>query len=135
MVQKQAKQVLGLGVACRLIRYRYRRLFIEKPGIIEVSTTVASEAEAKEIATAILDQRLAACVQIIPGVSSYYLWQGEREVSAELLLIIKTTMNAFGRLTALIKRQHSYDLPEIVARQISDASTEYRQWVIESVDE
>jgi periplasmic divalent cation tolerance protein len=110
-------------------------LFIEKPGIIEVSTTVASEAEAKEIATAILDQRLAACVQIIPGVSSYYLWQGEREVSAELLLIIKTTMNAFGRLTELIKRQHSYDLPEIVARQISDASTEYRQWVIESVDE
>ena len=84
-----------------------------------VSTTTASADEAEQIAQALLNQRLAACVQIIPQVRSIYRWAGEIEQAGEWLCLIKTRRSLLSHLEAAVIRQHSYDCPEIVAVPIS----------------
>ena len=81
-----------------------------------VFVTCGSAAEAKRIARAVVEARLAACVNILPGaVTSIYRWKGKVETGTERLLLIKTSRKRLARLQAAVERLHSYDVPEFVA--------------------
>jgi periplasmic divalent cation tolerance protein len=98
-----------------------------------VLTTAGSEEEARKIARALVDRRAAACVNIVPQVTSIYRWQGNVEEAREWLLIVKTTAAAFGQVRGAITELHSYDIPECICLTIEDGSPAYLQWIAESV--
>ena len=98
-----------------------------------VLTTAGSEAEAHSIGRHLLEQRLAACVNIVPQVTSIYRWKDKVEEASEWLLIIKTTEAAFNRVCEAIAKLHSYELPECICLKIEDGSSEYLQWIGESI--
>lgn len=98
-----------------------------------VLVTCGSAAEAKRIARAVVEARLAACVSLLPGaVTSIYRWKGKVESARERLLLIKTSRNRLAKLQAAIGRLHSYDLPEIIALPIVAGSRAYLDWIEES---
>jgi periplasmic divalent cation tolerance protein len=98
-----------------------------------VLTTAGSEAEAKKIARALVERHLAACVNIVPQISSIYRWQGKVEEAQEWLLIMKTTAQAFERVCDAVAELHSYELPECICLAIEDGSSNYLRWSEESV--
>jgi periplasmic divalent cation tolerance protein len=98
-----------------------------------VLVTAGSEEEAKKIARALVERRLAACVNIIPQVLSIYRWQGKLAEDREWILLVKTTAAAFDRVRQAIAELHSYDLPECICLTIEDGSANYLQWIAESV--
>jgi periplasmic divalent cation tolerance protein len=98
-----------------------------------VLTTAGSEQEARKIAHALVERRLAACVNIVPQIASIYRWQGKVEEAQEWLLIVKTTAAAFGQVREAIVELHSYDLPECICLPIEDGSPNYLEWIAESV--
>ena len=100
-----------------------------------VLTTAGSEEEAHKIARHLVESRLAACVNIIPQIESIYRWQGKVESSREWLLLAKTTQERFPAVRDAIRKLHSYDLPECVAIKIEDGSSDYLQWLGDSVQE
>jgi periplasmic divalent cation tolerance protein len=95
-----------------------------------ILVTCSNAAEAKKIARAVVDARLAACVNILPGaVTSIYRWKGKVESAQEKLLLIKTSRNRLPKLQAAIERLHSYDVPEIIALPIVAGSKAYLEWM------
>src|ERR1700692_1033755 len=95
-----------------------------------VLVTCASVAEAKRIARAVVDARLAACVNILPGtVTSIYRWKGKVETEREKLLLIKTSRKRLAKLQATVERLHSYDVPEFIALPIAAGSRGYLAWL------
>jgi periplasmic divalent cation tolerance protein len=98
-----------------------------------VLSTAGSEEEAHKIARHLVEQQLAACVNILPRIESIYRWQGKVETSREWLLLIKTTAERFPAVCDAIRDLHSYELPECVAVSIEDGSPEYLQWLADSV--
>ena len=98
-----------------------------------VLTTAGSIEEAQRIAAALVEQRLAACVNILPGVGSVFRWQGKIDRTSEWLMIIKTKAEAFERVRDAIQKLHSYDVPEIISLEIDDGSAAYLQWIDETV--
>jgi periplasmic divalent cation tolerance protein len=97
-----------------------------------ILTTTGSKEEARKIANALVERKLAACVNIVPNVESIYRWEGKVENAEEWLLIVKTNA-AFARVRDAIKELHSYDLPECVSISIDDGSEEYLQWIVDEV--
>lgn len=93
-----------------------------------VFITASGLEEARKLALAILEQHLAACVNLVPGVESHYGWQGKIETATEVLLIIKSSAEQFDALVELIRRLHSYQCPEIVAVTPTEMSSDYRAW-------
>jgi periplasmic divalent cation tolerance protein len=91
---------------------------------VVVFTTAGNENEAHNIAQALVERRLAACVNIVPQVQSVYRWEGNVETAGELLLIIKTTKARSAAVMAAIRELHSYDLPECVVISMEDGSAE-----------
>jgi periplasmic divalent cation tolerance protein len=98
-----------------------------------VLTTAGSEEEARKIAHALVERRLAACVNIVPQIASIYRWQGKVEEAREWLLIAKTTFAAFAQVRDAIAELHSYDVPESICLNIEDGSPNYLEWIAESV--
>jgi periplasmic divalent cation tolerance protein len=98
-----------------------------------VLTTASSEEEARKIARALVERRIAACVNIVPQVTSIYRWQGKTEEAREWVLIVKTTAAAFDEVRQAIADLHSYELPECVCLTIEDGSPGYLEWISESV--
>ena len=98
-----------------------------------VLTTAGSEEEAQKIARALVEQRLAACVNIVPRITSIYRWHGKVEEGGEWLLLVKTTAGAFDGVRSAIAELHSYDVPECVCLVIEDGSSHYLQWIAESM--
>jgi Uncharacterized protein involved in tolerance to divalent cations len=98
-----------------------------------VLSTAGSEDEARKIARHLIENQLAACVNIIPQIESIYRWQGKIESSREWLLLIKTTAEKVASVMAAILELHSYDLPECIAISIEDGSSAYLQWIDESI--
>jgi periplasmic divalent cation tolerance protein len=96
---------------------------------IVLVTTCESVAEADKIASALVENRLAACVNILPGVSSVYRWKGTVERASEIILLIKTSRPLLAQVQAEIERLHSYELPEVIALQIVDGSERYLEWL------
>ena len=100
-----------------------------------VLTTAGSEEEARKIARHLVEKRLAACVNIIPQIESIYRWQGKVDSSREWLLLVKTTDERFPAVRDAIRKLHSYELPECVVLNIEDGSSDYLQWLADSVQE
>lgn len=90
----------------------------------------APAATAPALARALVEARLAACVNLLPGVRSVYRWQGVVEESDETLLLIKTAATRFEALKAELLRLHPYELPEIIAVPLTHAHTPYLQWLL-----
>ncbi|HVI32776.1 divalent-cation tolerance protein CutA [Phenylobacterium sp.] len=95
---------------------------------ILIQTTTASETEADAIAEALLSERLAACVQVMP-IRSRYLWEGEVRRDVEELLLVKTRADLWDKVAARIRELHSYDTPEIVALPVVAADPAYLAWI------
>ena len=91
--------------------------------------TVGSEAEATKIATVLVEKRLVACVNILPGVRSIFQWEGEVAEEHELLLLAKTVNAAFDQVALTVKSLHSYSVPEVIALPIEQGLPEYLSWI------
>ena len=100
---------------------------------VQVVTTAGSEEEARSIAAALVERRLAACVQVTGPVDSVYRWQGSIESAREWRCEIKTAASCWDAVAAAIRAAHSYDEPEIVALPIRTGSPGYLRWIDESV--
>ena len=93
--------------------------------------TVPDREAGERIAAALVAEQLAACVNLVPGLSSTYRWQGKVKKETECLLIIKTDVEHFEALRECIQAIHPYDLPEIIALPISTGSSDYLKWMSE----
>ena len=100
---------------------------------IQVSTTTETKQAAQEIAAALVQQRLAACVQVSGPVESVYRWQGKVQQSQEWLCTAKTRASLLPRVEAAIRGLHNYECPEIVAVPIADGSAAYLAWLGEQL--
>jgi len=98
-----------------------------------VLMTAASREEAEKIANFLVEERLAACAQIISDIRSIYWWEGKIRREAEVFFMAKTTRDAFPRLEAAVKKLHSYKVPQIVFLAIEEGSADYLGWLREMV--
>ena len=96
---------------------------------ILVVSTCTAEVDAVRLARALLDARLAACVNVVPGVRSFYHWKGEIESEVEFMLIIKTSRDLFPALRAEVEKLHPYEVPELLAVPILDGAENYLTWL------
>ena len=92
--------------------------------------TVPNEFSANLIATTLVDESLAACVNIIPSITSVYKWEDSVQTDNELMMVIKTQQNKFESVESRIKELHEYTTPEIIAIPIINASKEYQDWIV-----
>jgi len=96
---------------------------------IVVLITTNSEEEAHKIAESLVNGRKAACVNIVPGVSSLFWWKDKLDSAQESLLLVKTKASLFPEIVELVKRTHSYEVPEIIALPIIAGSEDYLKWL------
>ncbi|MBV8904015.1 MAG: divalent-cation tolerance protein CutA [Acidobacteriia bacterium] len=96
---------------------------------IVVLSTCGSEQEAETLARTLVEQHLAACVNVVPAMKSYYRWKGSLESSAEWLMLIKSSRERFEALRAVLEKTHSYEVPEVIALPIVDGSPNYLNWI------
>lgn len=107
---------------------------IDKSNKIVVLVMCGTRKEAARIARALVDQRLAACANVLQApVRSIYRWEGKVDTAREFLLIAKSSRRQFGALQRSVLRLHSYDLPEIIALPITDGLPGYLSWISESL--
>ena len=97
--------------------------------MLVVLTTTPGQSEGAELAEKLVESKLAACVQVVPQITSVYFWEGEIQKENEQLLLIKTTEERYLALEQFIKENHSYDVPEIVAVRSENVSEMYRAWL------
>lgn len=97
-----------------------------------ILSTAATRDEADRLATALVERRLAACVNVVGPLTSVYRWQGQVERAEEFLLLIKSTAAQFTAVAAAIKELHSYELPECVELTITAGSDAYLKWLAEN---
>jgi periplasmic divalent cation tolerance protein len=97
---------------------------------VVVLSTAGSQEEAERIATALVEERLAACVNLVAPITSIYRWQGKVERAAEVLLIIKTRRSSSAGLIARLGELHSYDVPEAIVLPIATGARPYLQWLL-----
>ncbi|KAF5185968.1 Divalent-cation tolerance protein cuta [Thalictrum thalictroides] len=98
------------------------------PSIV-VYVTVPNTESGKKLAASIVKEKLAACVNRVPGIESVYEWKGEIQTDSEELLIIKTRESLLNPLTEHIKANHEYDLPEVIALPILGGNLPYLEWI------
>ena len=99
--------------------------------LLVVLCTVPDEVAAEKLARGLVEERLAACVNAIPGVKSFYRWQGRIEAQGEIQLLIKTHPDRFDDLAAWLEESHPYDVPEIIALPAERVSDSYLAWAVE----
>ena len=100
---------------------------------IMVFVTCESREQAETIAQTVVTEKLAACVNVVPGIRSCYVWEGKLTWSDELMLVIKTTRGRFEQLKSRIRELHSYAVPEIVGVPIDEAFDKYLDWIDQCV--
>lgn len=98
-------------------------------GVLLTLCTCPDSQSADAIATDLVEQRLAACVNILPGLTSVYRWEGKIEHDAEVMLLIKTTDQQIETLTTRVHELHPYELPEIIAVPVTRGLPQYLEWV------
>jgi periplasmic divalent cation tolerance protein len=106
---------------------------VAKSEIIIVFVTVPGLREGSRISKAILTSRLAACVNVIPGVQSIYKWKGKIVQEKEAMLVLKTTRLRYRKLEQKIKELHPYEVPEVIAIPLICGSSQYVEWVTREV--
>lgn len=97
-----------------------------------VLITAPTRTAALRIGRALVRERLAACVNCVPGITSIFRWQGRVDTCHETLLVVKTTARRLPALTAAVRRLHTYDLPEVLALAAAGGSAAYARWVLHS---
>ncbi len=98
-----------------------------------VLVTLPNAEAARAMARILVDERLAACGSVLPGMTSIYRWEGAVHEEAEALLVLKTTEAALPRLLARVPELHTYDVPEVLALPVGEGHPPYLAWVGESV--
>ena len=106
---------------------------IDPSQVTVVLTTVPDAQTAESLAEQLLDERLVACANVVPGVRSIYRWEGETKHDAEVLVLLKTTTASVPRLTERIAVLHPYDVPEVVALPVTAGLDAYVAWVGDEV--
>ena len=101
-----------------------------KTKAIVVLVTAGTAENAEQIARALVEERLAACVNLIPGVRSIYRWQGKVADEAEWLLVIKSERSRFAAIEARVRALHGYEVPEVIALEIAEGSAPYLEWLL-----
>lgn len=104
---------------------------MDKKAAIIISITASSEEEAKKIATALVNEKLVACVNIIPKIHSIYWWEDKVCQEDEVMLIAKSRQSLFPTIIERVKSLHSYQVPEIISFPISEGLPEYLNWIDE----
>jgi periplasmic divalent cation tolerance protein len=102
---------------------------LEEFADIVVFITTANAEEARRIADVLLNERKAACINIVPRVSSLFWWQGKVDSAQENLLIVKTKASVLGEVVNLVKEHHSCDVPEVIALPIIGGNRDYLEWL------
>jgi periplasmic divalent cation tolerance protein len=102
-------------------------------GAVEVHVTTPDGATAERIARALVREHLAACVQVVPAVRSYYRWEGRVEEDDEHLLLVKSQARLFAPIRDLVRSEHPYDTPEVLAVPVFEVDDRYFSWLKESV--
>lgn len=100
---------------------------------VVIMVTASSRRECRKIARRLIDEKLAACVNITQPIQSVYRWEGKVEQGKEFLMFIKTRRDVFPRVRTEISLVHSYHTPEIICLPIIDGSANYLQWISDSV--
>jgi len=111
-----------------LYRIRFAEIFPMTDKIV-VFSTCATEDEAGKLARLLIDERVAACVSVVPGLRSFYRWKGAVETSAECLLVIKSSRELFASLAAVLEKAHSYEVPELIALPVVEGAANYLNWL------
>lgn len=111
------------------------RLVPNRGGTAVLLSTASSPREGRRLARLLVNQRAAACVSVVPGMHSIYWWNGTVEEGEEVLLIIKTRRARLLNLCRVLRRHHSYDLPELLLLPPSDGEVSYLQWLKSSLNE
>ena len=101
---------------------------------VVILITTANEEEAQSIGERLLNQRQAACVNIVPGVNSIFWWQDKLDSARESLLIVKTRASLLDEIIRLVKEIHSYEVPEIIALPIVGGNQDYLEWIDKEAD-
>jgi periplasmic divalent cation tolerance protein len=96
-------------------------------------STVGSAGDAQRIARALVERRLVACVNVVPGVTSVYAWKGDIATDSELLLVIKTRREKLDEVRSALLELHPYEVPELVALPIEGGLQAYLEWIEDSV--
>jgi len=99
------------------------------PSVFQVESTTDSREEASEIANGLVEKRLAACVQVVGPIRSTFRWEGRVQDAEEFLLLCKVPEERLEEATALIEELHSYDVPEVLAFEVTGGSRSYLDWV------
>jgi periplasmic divalent cation tolerance protein len=102
------------------------------PSVSIVLTTLGNDDDARTIAKVLVEERLAACVNIVPGVTCVYAWQGKISEDGEQQLVIKTSTSKIAALEARLRELHPYETPEFLVIHASGGSESYLTWVAES---
>ena len=102
--------------------------------LYEVRTTFGSQKDAQVVGARLVGERLAACAQVVPGLTSIYTWEGQMRSDSEVLLILKTSEQVWPALRDRLAELHPYDTPEIIAMQVDQASFPYANWVRENTE-
>jgi len=100
---------------------------------IIVMITCSSKREALKIKKVLLEERRVSCVNIIPGVNSFFWWKGKIDSAHEVLLLAKTKKKEFGGIVTVVKKIHKYEVPEIIALPIIDGDMAYLRWIEKTV--
>jgi periplasmic divalent cation tolerance protein len=103
-----------------------------KPEIVVALSTAGSPEEARRIASALVGEKLAACINIVDDIDSIYRWQGAIESAAESLMLIKTRADLLPAIELRLNELHSYEVPELIAAPIRDGAQPYLDWLIAS---
>ena len=104
-----------------------------KGSYVTLMITCPSREEAERIARALVEGKLAACVNILSNIKSIYWWEGKVEESEEVLLLVKTRLDLVGELARRVRSLHSYEVPEIIALPVVAGSDDYLKWVDSSL--
>src|SRR5262245_55366825 len=100
-----------------------------------IFVTTGSETEAETIAKALVEERLVACVNLLPPVRSIYRWEGNVTDEREWLMVMKTTIERFPAVEKRVRALHSYQVPEVIALPITGGAERYLRWLRESISE
>ena len=102
---------------------------------IQVMTTVEDQAQAEKVAETLVAAKLAACVQVVGPITSYFRWQGKNEKSTEFLCLIKSRRYLYEKIESEIKKVHPYEVPEILAVPLVAGSADYLRWLAAEIKE
>ncbi|NPA17530.1 MAG: divalent-cation tolerance protein CutA [Aquificae bacterium] len=103
-------------------------------GYIVVLITCPDKETGRKLAFGLVENKLAACVNIVPGLNSIYFWQGKVEDDSEILMVVKTREDLFEKLEEYVKANHPYTVPEIIALPIVKGSSDYLNWIDKTVE-